>query len=49
MTGFNAFEQDMVLYRGILREDVEVIDSKAYVMGYVSPDAAATPAAAKKS
>lgn len=30
---FNAFEQDMTLFRGILREDFQVKDSKALVYG----------------
>ena len=36
VTDFNAFEQDMSLYRGIIREDVRVIDAAAYVAGYVT-------------
>lgn len=36
VTDFNAFEQDMSLYRGIIREDVRVVDAAAYVAGYVT-------------
>jgi HK97 family phage major capsid protein len=31
--GFNAFEEDMTLFRGILREDFQVKDAKALVYG----------------
>lgn len=33
--GFNAFEQDMTLIRGIEREDIKVIDDEAFVNGYI--------------
>ena len=33
VTDFNAFEEDMTLFRGILREDFQVKDSKALVYG----------------
>lgn len=32
-TGYNAFEQDMVLFRAIERMDIKVIDDKAFVYG----------------
>lgn len=37
VTGFNAFEQDMTLFRAILREDVEIVDSAAFVACYYTP------------
>lgn len=33
---YNAFEDDLVLYRATEREDVKVVDSDAYVLGYYS-------------
>lgn len=32
---FNAFEQDMTLTKGVLREDVQQRDSEAYINGYI--------------
>lgn len=38
---YNAFEDDLVLYRATEREDVEVVDTDAYVLGYyIAKDAA---------
>lgn len=37
VTAFNAFEQDMTLFRAILREDVKVKDAAAFVAGYIKP------------
>ena len=34
---FNAFEQDLTLYRAIEREDVSVRDDEAFVYGYIQP------------
>lgn len=34
--GFNAFEEDMTLFRGILREDFQVKDAKALVYGEIT-------------
>lgn len=31
VTGFNAYEEDMTLFRGIVREDVKAVDSDAWV------------------
>lgn len=39
VTDFNAFEQDMTLFRGILREDFQVKDAKAIVYGELTPPA----------
>lgn len=36
VTGFNAFENDMTLFRGILRMDVKAKDTKAFVNGMIS-------------
>lgn len=36
---FNAFEQDLTLYRAIEREDVTLRDSAAFVNGYIVPQA----------
>ena len=36
VTDFNAFEQDMTLFRAIDRLDCEVLDDKAIVNGYIS-------------
>ena len=33
VTGFNAFEEDLTLIRGLEREDVVVKDKAAYVYG----------------
>lgn len=41
VTAFNAFEQDMTLFRAILREDVKVKDAAAFVAGYINPSSAA--------
>ncbi|MBS5373416.1 phage major capsid protein [butyrate-producing bacterium] len=38
VTGFNAYEQDMTLFRGILRMDVRTKDAKAFVNGVVTID-----------
>ena len=38
MTGFNAYELDMTLFRGILRMDVRTKDTKAFVNGVVTID-----------
>lgn len=38
VTGYNAYEQDGVLFKAIEREDVEVVDSAAYVYGYFSTE-----------
>lgn len=47
VTNFNAFEQDMTLYRAILREDVKVIDSAAFkACYYTAPEAAVSEPAA---
>ena len=37
VTGFNAFEQDMTLFRGIMRADFVVKDSTAVVRGTITP------------
>ena len=34
---FNAFEQDLTLYRAIEREDVTLRDTDAFVYGYIQP------------
>ena len=34
---FNAFEQDLTLYRAIEREDVTLRDTEAFVWGYIQP------------
>ena len=34
---FNAFEQDLTLYRAIEREDVTLRDTEAFVYGYIQP------------
>ena len=34
-SAINAFEEDLTLFRGIEREDVEVKDDKAFVNGYI--------------
>lgn len=39
---YNAFEDDLVLYRATEREDVEVVDTDAYVLGYYSAKDAAS-------
>lgn len=36
---FNAFEQDLTLYRAIEREDVTLRDDEAFVWGYIQPAA----------
>lgn len=36
---FNAFEQDLTLYRAIEREDVTLRDTDAFVYGYIQPAA----------
>lgn len=38
MTGFNAYENDMTLFRGILRLDTKAKDAKALVNGVVTVD-----------
>ena len=38
VTGFNAYELDMTLFRGILRMDVRTKDTKAFVNGVVTID-----------
>lgn len=38
VTGFNAYENDMTLFRGILRLDVKAKDAKALVNGVVTVD-----------
>lgn len=38
VTGFNAYEQDMTLFRGILRMDVKKKDAKALVNGVITVD-----------
>lgn len=38
VTGFNAYEQDMTLFRGILRMDVRTKDAKVFVNGVVTID-----------
>lgn len=38
VTGFNAYEQDMTLFRGILRMDVRTKDAKAFVNGVITID-----------
>lgn len=37
---FNAFEQDLTVYRAIEREDVVVRDAAAFVAGYIQPTVA---------
>lgn len=37
---FNAFEQDLTLYRAIEREDVTLRDTEAFVYGYIQPETA---------
>ena len=37
VTGFNAFEQDMTLFRGIMRADFVIKDSTAIVNGTITP------------
>lgn len=39
VTGFNAFEQDMTLFRGIMRADFVVKDAAAIVYGKITPTA----------
>ncbi len=39
VTGFNAFEEDMTLFRGIMRADFVVKDTKAVVRGALTPAA----------
>lgn len=34
---FNAFEQDLTLYRAIEREDVTLRDDEAFIYGYIQP------------
>lgn len=36
---FNAFEQDLTLYRAIEREDVTLRDTEAFLYGYIQPAA----------
>jgi hypothetical protein len=36
---FNAFEQDLTLYRAIEREDVTLRDTDAFIYGYIQPAA----------
>ena len=36
---FNAFEQDLTLYRAIEREDVTLRDTEAFIYGYIQPAA----------
>lgn len=36
VTGFNSFEEDLTLFRAIEREDVEIKDADAYVLGHFS-------------
>lgn len=43
---FNAFEQDMTLYRGIERIDVQQRDSEAYIYGYIDTNASDSDAPA---
>lgn len=38
VTGFNAYEQDMTLFRGILRLDVKAKDAEALVNGVITVD-----------
>lgn len=38
VTGFNAYENDMTLFRGILRLDTKAKDAKALVNGVVTVD-----------
>ena len=38
VTGFNAFEQNLTLFRGIEREDVTVRDAGAFVHGFIQPE-----------
>ena len=38
VTDFNAYEQDMTLFRGILRMDVVKKDAKAFVNGVLTID-----------
>ena len=38
VTGFNAYENDMTLFRGILRLDAKAKDAKALVNGVVTVD-----------
>ena len=37
VTGFNAFEQDMTLFRGIMRADFVIKDATAIVRGTITP------------
>lgn len=43
---FNAFEQDMTLWRGILRDDCTLRDDGAFVNGYIAASAAVSGGAA---
>lgn len=38
VTGLYAYEEDLTLFRAIEREDVQVVDSDAYVLGHFSRD-----------
>ena len=38
VTGFNAYEQDMTLFRGILRLDIKAKDPNALVNGVITVD-----------
>lgn len=38
VTGFNAYEQDMTLFRGILRMDVKAKDKAAFKNGVITVD-----------
>ena len=37
---FNAFEQDMTIWRGSLRDDCTAWDDEAFVNGYITAPAA---------
>lgn len=44
---FNAFEQDMTIWRGSLRDDCTARDEEAFVNGYITPAAETKEEAAK--
>lgn len=40
VTGYNAFENDLTIFRGIEREDVKIADTDAYILGHFSTEIA---------
>ena len=43
----NAFEQDLTLWRGLLRSDCTTWDDAAFVNGYITVAGGSSPAAAR--